>query len=116
MRDLSRSSEMHIGPRSLPVAACGVLFLWIGWMGFNGGSIQSSSQLNTVGRLLISTCLAASAGGFAVCGLAGIVRLFRRDRYIYAPYATLSGIMAGMVANSACCDLVAASSLRAIAS
>lgn len=110
-RDMALSAPMHITPRSLPVAACGVLFLWIGWMGFNGGSIQSADRLHTVGRLVISTCLAASAGGFAVSVLAGLLRLAARKSYIYAPYATLSGIMAGMVANSASCDLIAASTL-----
>jgi ammonium transporter, Amt family len=108
-RDIAPGAPMHISPRSLPVAACGVIFLWIGWMGFNGGSIQSADKLNTIGRLVISTCLAASAGGFAVCGLAGIRRLKDSHGYVYAPYATLSGIMAGMVANSASCDLITAS-------
>jgi Amt family ammonium transporter len=103
-------APMHISPRSLPLAACGVLFLWIGWMGFNGGSIQSAEQLPSIGRLVISTCLAASAGGLAVCILAGFARLVTRESYVFAPYATLSGIMAGMVANSASCDLIAASS------
>ena len=110
--DIRQGAPIHISPRSLPVAACGVLFLWIGWMGFNGGSIQSASQLNIVGRLLISTCLAATAGGFAVSLFASINRLIRREVFVYAPYATLSGIMAGMVANSAACDLIAASSLN----
>lgn len=103
---------IHINPRSLPLAACGVLFLWIGWMGFNGGSIQSADQMNTIGRLVISTCLAASAGGFAVSAVAGVIRLAGGQRYVYAPYATLSGIMAGMVANSASCDLIAASDVH----
>lgn len=103
---------MHIPPRSLPLAACGVLFLWIGWMGFNGGSIQSADKLYTVGRLIISTCLAASAGGLAVSTTAGIARLLAGESFVYAPYATLSGIMAGMVANSASCDLIAASTLN----
>lgn len=112
-RDLAPDEPrpMHINPRSLPIAACGVLFLWIGWMGFNGGSIQSADHLHTVGRLVISTCLAASAGGLAVSTLAGILRLMGGESYVYAPYATLSGIMAGMVANSGSCDLIAASSL-----
>jgi Amt family ammonium transporter len=113
-RDLAPNEPlpMHINPRSLPIAACGVLFLWIGWMGFNGGSIQSADHIPTVGRLVISTCLAASAGGLAVSTLAGIIRLRARESYVYAPYATLSGIMAGMVANSASCDLIAATDLN----
>lgn len=105
--------EMHISPRSLPLAACGVLFLWIGWMGFNGGSIQAADKLtSTVGKLVISTCLAASAGGLAVSTVAGIIRLAKREIFVYAPYATLSGIMAGMVANSASCDLIARSNVN----
>lgn len=103
---------MHINPRSLPLAACGVLFLWIGWMGFNGGSIQSADQMSTIGRLVISTCLAASAGGLAVASLAGIIRLASGKLYVFAPFASLSGIMAGMVANSGSCDLIAASNLH----
>jgi signal transduction histidine kinase len=81
-------------------------------MGFNGGSIQTPDRLNTVGHLIISTCLAASAGGFAVCCVAGVLRLLQPGRYIFAPYATLSGIMAGMVANSACCDLISDSAAK----
>jgi Amt family ammonium transporter len=111
-KDMSRRDPIHISPRSLPLAACGVLFLWIGWMGFNGGSIQSPDRLNTVGHLIISTCLAASAGGLSVCCAAGLWRLLTPGNYIFAPYATLSGIMAGMVANSACCDLIYGSSLK----
>lgn len=111
-RDMPADGPMHLSPRSLPMAACGVLFLWIGWMGFNGGSIQDATEIRLVGRLVLSTGLAASAGGFAVCIAAGCLNLVRKRGYVFSPYATLSGIMAGMVANSACCDLIARTSLN----
>ena len=109
--ELRAAGQMHVGPRALPVAACGVLFLWIGWMGFNGGSVVTAAGFADVGDLVLSTCLAASGGGFAVMLLAGYLRWRTNRGYPFAPYAALSGAMAGMVANSACCDLIAASDL-----
>lgn len=56
-------------PRHLAIVVCGVFFLWIGWIGFNGGSIhlpENLPRLTDIGKLVLNTCTAASAGGFAV--------------------------------------------------
>jgi Amt family ammonium transporter len=100
---------------SLPIATVGVLFLWIGWMGFNGGSGQADS----VGRYVLATGAAASAGGFAGLGAATIrrawtyqqklgipIRVAMKDRVLFDPLSLLSGAMGGMVAVTAVCDLV----------
>ena len=47
---------------NLPLAAAGVLILWLGWFGFNGGSVLSADPELT-SLTLVTTCLAAAAGG-----------------------------------------------------
>ena len=45
---------------NIPVAAAGVLILWLGWFGFNGGSVLSADPKLT-SLTLVTTCLAAAA-------------------------------------------------------
>ena len=47
---------------SIPLATAGVLILWLGWFGFNGGSVLSANPEAT-SLTLVTTCLAAAAGG-----------------------------------------------------
>lgn len=108
----------NVGPRSLPLASCGVVLLWIGWMGFNGGSIDNQAGLHNIGNYLLSTSLAASAGGFSAILLSfglhlivspshsmSVKQLFNRQGW-YDPFDILIGTMAGMVAVTASCDLI----------
>ena len=46
---------------SLPLAAAGMFLLWFGWFGFNGGSVLSADPA-LVSFVLVTTCIAASAG------------------------------------------------------
>ena len=46
---------------SLPLAAAGMFLLWFGWFGFNGGSVLSADP-GAVSFVLVTTCIAASAG------------------------------------------------------
>ncbi|MEM7396439.1 MAG: ammonium transporter, partial [Verrucomicrobiota bacterium] len=46
---------------SLPLATIGVFLLWLGWFGFNGGSVLSADA-EGVSFVLVTTCLAAAAG------------------------------------------------------
>ncbi len=46
---------------SMPLATIGVFLLWLGWFGFNGGSVLSADP-GLVSLVLVTTCLAAAAG------------------------------------------------------
>jgi len=46
---------------SMPLATIGVFLLWLGWFGFNGGSVLSADPA-LVSLTLVTTCIAASAG------------------------------------------------------
>ena len=80
-----------------PVATGGVLVLWFGWFGFNGGSglILDSS----VSKVLLNTSLAAATGGMALVCMAWL-----RDRRPDIS-ASLNGVLAGLVGVTAGCHL-----------
>ncbi len=46
---------------SMPLATIGVFLLWLGWFGFNGGSVLSADP-GAVSYVLVTTSLAAAAG------------------------------------------------------
>ena len=46
---------------NLPLLTIGVFFLWLGWFGFNGGSVLSADP-GAVSYVLVTTSLAAAAG------------------------------------------------------
>ncbi len=87
--------------------ALGVLILWLGWFGFNGGSqlaFGSEEDVIAVGNILINTNLAAASGAAAA--------LF----YTWLRYGqpdismTLNGALAGLVTITAGCANVSAGS------
>ncbi|MCS2611139.1 ammonium transporter [Halomonas dongshanensis] len=50
---------------NLPIAMLGMFILWMGWFGFNGGSmlkIASLDDANAVARIFVNTNMAAAAG------------------------------------------------------
>jgi Amt family ammonium transporter len=46
---------------NMPLAVIGAFLLWLGWFGFNGGSVLSADP-GLVSFVLVTTCLAAAAG------------------------------------------------------
>ena len=74
----------------MPLAAIGVFLLWLDWFGFNGGSVLSADP-NLVSLTLVTTCLAASAGGVSAM-LTSWILLHKPD----LPMA-LNGVLAGLV-------------------
>jgi len=50
-----------ISGHSMPLATIGVFLLWLGWFGFNGGSVLSADP-NLVSLVFVTTTLAAAAG------------------------------------------------------
>ncbi len=72
-----------------PVATVGVLVLWFGWFGFNGGSLLVYND--QVPMIIVNTSLAAAAGGFALLSWAWIKE--RKPDIA----ASLNGTIAGLV-------------------
>lgn len=83
---------------NLAMAAAGVLVLWLGWIGFNGGSVLG--ELDKAPGVILNTMVAACAGGLAAQILS--VATWRRTRVEHF----LNGILAGLVAVTACAAVV----------
>lgn len=92
---------------SMPLATIGVFLLWLGWFGFNGGSVLSANP-GLVSLTLVTTSLAAAAGGLAAA-LTSWVVLKKPDLSM-----ALNGILAGLVGITAGADQMAAMSSCAI--
>ncbi|WP_343160872.1 ammonium transporter [Rariglobus hedericola] len=82
---------------SLPLATIGVFVLWLGWFGFNGGSVLSANP-GLVSLVLVTTSLAAAAGGVGAT-LTSWIMLKKPDVSM-----ALNGILAGLVAITAGAD------------
>jgi len=82
---------------SMPLATIGVFMLWLGWFGFNGGSVLSADP-GATSLTLVTTCIAASAGGVAAAMTSWVV-LKKPDLSM-----ALNGILAGLVGITAGAD------------
>ena len=80
---------------NLPLAAAGVLILWLGWFGFNGGSVLSADPELT-SLTLVTTCLAAAAGGVSSAIFSNILyKNFDLTMFMNGVLGGLVGITAG---------------------
>jgi len=88
---------------SMPLSAIGVFLLWLGWFGFNGGSVLSADP-SAISLVFVTTTLAAAAGCMA--------SIFTSFAYLKKPDVTmaLNGILAGLVGITAGADVVTWSS------
>ncbi len=84
---------------NLPLVTIGVFLLWLGWFGFNGGSVLSADP-GMVSYVLVTTSLSASAGAIGSM----LVSWFVQKQ----PDLTmvLNGILAGLVGVTAGADVV----------
>ncbi len=84
---------------SMPLATIGVFLLWLGWFGFNGGSVLSAEPA-ALSLVFVTTSLAAAAGCLGSMFLSMI--------YLKKPDITmaLNGILAGLVGITAGADSV----------
>ncbi|MDA7825238.1 ammonium transporter, partial [bacterium] len=82
---------------SIPLATAGVLILWLGWFGFNGGSVLSANPEAT-SLTLVTTCLAAAAGG-VVAMITSTLLYKNLDLTMF-----LNGILGGLVGITAGAD------------
>lgn len=96
------NGEVHaITGANLPMATLGTFILWLGWFGFNGGSVLKLGDIanaNTVAMVFLNTN-AAAAGGL-VGALVVARTLFGKADLTMA----LNGALAGLVAITASPD------------
>ncbi|MEO1524425.1 MAG: ammonium transporter [Planctomycetota bacterium] len=84
---------------SMPLAVIGVFLLWLGWFGFNGGSVLSADP-KLVSFVFVTTTLAAATG--AIAAIVGSYILLQKPDVSMA----LNGILAGLVGITAGADVV----------
>ncbi|PQO31442.1 ammonium transporter [Blastopirellula marina] len=84
---------------NLTLATFGVLLLWFGWFGFNGGSTLAMND--QVPQIIINTNLAAAFGGLTGLACSWIIR--RHPDVTH----TMNGAIAGLVGITASCHIVA---------
>ncbi len=96
-------SDGTVAPLSgsnIPMAVLGVILLWFGWFGFNGGSTLAASE--NVAGIILRTCLAGAAGMLSAL-LIGWPLLKKPDVNL-----VINGALAGLVAITAGCHAVSA--------
>jgi len=103
---------------NLPLAALGTLILWMGWFGFNGGSVLKLGDIasaNSVAMVFLNTNAAAAGGAIGALliariifgkadltmllngALAGLVAITAEPSTPTALQATLFGLIAGVI-------------------
>ena len=88
---------------SIPLGALGVFLLWFGWFGFNGASTVCATgddALVSMGAIFITTNMAAAAAATATM-IYTWIRYGKPDVSM-----SLNGVLAGLVAITAGCDMV----------
>ena len=83
---------------NLPFSVLGMMLIWLGWLGFNGGSVYVLSS--KVALVILNTMLAGAAGMLG----AGIIS-WQKYRTIKVE-CLISGSLAGLVSITAACNLV----------
>lgn len=110
-----RGKSRPIPGHNMPLLTIGVFLLWLGWFGFNGGSVLSADP-GAVSYVLTTTSLAAAAGiAGAICAswtiqkkpdlsmvlngcLAGLVGITAGADVVSVRSAVLIGLICGVVA------------------
>ncbi len=89
-------------PSNVLLVTLGVLILWLGWFGFNGGSqlaLGSAAHAVAMSNILVNTNLAAAAGVIAALSIGRFI-FHRMDLFV-----GLNGALAGLVSITAAPDL-----------
>jgi Amt family ammonium transporter len=94
-----KDKNIPIPGHSMPLAMIGVMLLWLGWYGFNGGSVLSADP-ELVSLVFVTTTLAASAGI-----IAATITSFSMFK-TYDLSMALNGALAGLVSITAGADVM----------
>jgi ammonium transporter, Amt family len=86
---------------NLTLASVGAFILWFGWFGFNPGStLGAVGKWEMIGKVAVNTFLASAAGGLATMAYT-MIRYKKVDITM-----VINGILAGLVAITAGCNMV----------
>ncbi len=96
-------SSKPIMGHSMPLATIGVFLLWLGWFGFNGGSVLSADP-ELVSLVFVTTALAAAAGVMGAIATSWSIQ--KKPDLSMA----LNGALAGLVGITAGADVVSVAS------
>ncbi|MEM7594673.1 MAG: ammonium transporter [Cyanobacteria bacterium P01_A01_bin.83] len=96
--DAPRREVRKIHGSNLPFSVLGVMLLWVGWFGFNGGS--TFALTNEIPIIIVHTVLAGAAGMIG----AGLVGWYRRG--VVEAETLINGSIAGLVSITAACNSV----------
>lgn len=88
----------YLPGHNLPLVCFGTLILWVGWFGFNAGSLVEGSA--GIGRICVNTAISGAAGSIVAMGC------FWMLRGVPNVLITLNGALGGLVGITACCDVV----------
>jgi len=98
-----KNGQIRVIPASnIPLVVLGALLLWIGWFGFNGGSVGTISSVedaNTVAKTIMNTNTAGLSGAI----IAGLIMYARYK--LFDITMVLNGALGGLVAVTAGPDL-----------
>lgn len=83
---------------NLPFSVLGAMLLWLGWLGFNGGSTLAFDD--QIPRIIVQTIMAGTAGLLSAMALGW----YRRK--LPEVETTINGSLAGLVAITAGCNAV----------
>jgi Amt family ammonium transporter len=98
-----------IAGHNLTLSAVGAFILWFGWFGFNPGSTMAAvGKWELIGTVATNTFLASAMGGIST-----MVYTFLRYKRIDITMV-INGVLAGLVAITAGCNVVSSSSALVI--
>ena len=104
----SNAPPQVIQGHNLPLSMLGVILLWVGWFGFNGGSLLEVSP--AIGKVILNTLMGGAAGLVSALAVGWIIR-GRPDVQL-----VINGALAGLVSITASCNLISTPGAIAIGS
>ena len=94
-----KGRPIHIPGHNIPLVSLGVFIMWLGWFGFNTGSVLSGNN-PSIALIAINTILSAVSGSIAIM----IYSWFTKGKPDVG--LTLNGVLAGLVTSTATSALV----------
>ncbi|NEP47995.1 MAG: ammonium transporter [Moorea sp. SIO3C2] len=107
-------ARVPIFPHNLSMATLGCFILWLGWFGFNGGSLLEAEPIQ-ISHILLATNIAAATGALAAAFTTSSLEYFDKKPELSM---IINGVLGGLVsitASSAYVELWAAAVIGMVA-